>query len=120
MPQGESLKMTIQRVIPFWQDTVCPAVMEDKNVLIVAHENVLRGLVQTLSGMSNDEILKYNIACATPFVYEFDSDLNPLRFYYILGDDLDEEKIIKKKLEVANQGISGYNFGKHLNVGKGC
>ena len=77
LPTGESLKMAIQRVIPFWQDTICPAVMDNKKVIVVAHENVLRGIVQTLSGMSNEEILHYNIPTGVPFVYEFDRHLNP-------------------------------------------
>lgn len=90
LPSGESLKMTINRVVPYWQDTIAPAVMDGSKVIVVAHENVLRGIVQMLSGMSNEEILSYNIPTATPFVYEFDRYLNPLRHYYILGDDLDE------------------------------
>jgi 2,3-bisphosphoglycerate-dependent phosphoglycerate mutase len=102
LPQGESLKMAIQRVIPFWQDTICPAVMDNKKVIVVAHENVLRGIVQTLSGMSNEDILHYNIPTATPFVYEFDRHLNPLRFYYLLGDDLTEEDVLAKEKQVAS------------------
>lgn len=45
LPTGESLKMAIQRAIPFWQDTICPAVMDNKKIIVVAHENVLRGIV---------------------------------------------------------------------------
>ena len=108
LPAGESLKMAIQRVIPFWQDTICPAVMDNKKVIVVAHENVLRGIVQTLSGMSNEEILHYNIPTATPFVYEFDRHLNPLRYYYLLGEDLDEAAIAAKEQEVANQGKADF------------
>jgi len=101
LPKGESLKMAIQRVIPYWQDTICPAVMDNKKVIVVAHENVLRGIVQQLSGMSNEEILHYNIPTATPFVYEFDRHLNPLKYYYLLGDDLDEATIAAREAEVA-------------------
>ena len=100
--------MAIQRVIPFWQDTICPAVMDNKKVIVVAHENVLRGIVQTLSGMSNEEILHYNIPTAVPFVYEFDRHLNPIRYYYVLGDDLDEEQVKLKEEMVANQGKANY------------
>lgn len=57
--------------------------------------------------MSNEEILHYNIPTATPFVYEFDKDLNPLRYYYLLGDDLTEEDIARKEEEVAAQGRVG-------------
>lgn len=82
--------------------------MEGKKVLIVAHENVLRGIVQTLSGMSNQEILKYNIPTAVPFVYEFDRHLNPMKFYYVLGDDLDEAAIVRKEMEVQREGTANY------------
>ena len=82
--------------------------MENKKVLIVGHENVLRGIVQTLSGMSNEEILRYNIPTAVPFVYEFDRHLNPIKFYYILGDDLDEAAIVQKEMETAMEGTSTY------------
>ena len=54
LPTGESLKMANYRVAPFWEDTVCPAIMEGKNVLIVAHQNVFRGIIGKLSGMTND------------------------------------------------------------------
>lgn len=52
--------------------------------------------------MSEEDILKYNIPTGTPFIYEFDRHLNPLKFYYLLGDDLDIIEIEKKELEVAN------------------
>ena len=101
LPTGESLKMCINRVIPYWQDTISPAVMEGNRVIVVAHENVLRGIVQFLNNMSDEEILKYNIPTATPFVYEFDRYLNPIRNYYVLGEDLDESSIAAMESEVA-------------------
>lgn len=108
LPKGESLKMAIQRVIPFWQDTISPTVMDNKNVIVTAHENVLRGIVQHLCGMSNEEILHYNIPTAVPFVYEFDRHLNPIQYYYLIGDDLDEAGIAEREIAVANQGKSDY------------
>lgn len=90
--------------MPFWEDTIAPSVMAGNKVLVVAHENVLRGFVQKFSGMSNEQILKYNIPTATPFVYEFDFDLNPLRHYYVLGDDLDAADVRKMEEEVGMQG----------------
>jgi len=110
LPVGESLQMSINRVVPYWEDTIAPAVMDGQKAIVVGHENVLRGLVQIFSGMSNDEILAYNIPTATPFVYEFDSDLNPLRHYYILGEDLDEKKLRKMEMEVGLQSTS-----KHID-----
>ena len=51
--------------------------------------------------MSNEEVLNYNIQTATPFIYEFDRHLNPIKYYYLLGEDLNEELIKKKEIEVA-------------------
>ena len=96
LPTGESLKMAYHRMIPFWEDQICPTIMEGKNVLIVAHGNVLRGIIARLSGMTQDEILKFNIPTAVPFVYEFDKYFRPIRFYFVLGDDMDEEMIMQK------------------------
>ena len=56
--------------------------------------------------MSNEEILRYNIPTATPFVYEFDRHLNPLKFYYVLGDDLDEAAIVQKEMLTAQEGTA--------------
>ena len=58
--------------------------------------------------MSNEEILRYNIPTAVPFVYEFDRHLNPLKFYYVLGDDMDEATIIKKEIETASEGTANF------------
>ena len=87
LPNTESLKITVDRVLPYWHDTIAPAVMDHKHICIVAHGNSLRAIVKHLSGMSEDEILKYNIPTAVPFVYEFDQDLNPLKNYYLLDED---------------------------------
>lgn len=92
--------------------------MENKKVLIVAHENVLRGIVQTLSGMSNEEILRYNIPTAVPFVYEFDRHLNPIKFYYVLGEDLDEAQIVQKEMETALEGTAAYKNDAELEMTK--
>lgn len=58
--------------------------------------------------MSNEELLHYNIPYATPFVYEFDRHLNPLRYYYLLGEDLTEEDVLKKEKFVASQGTATF------------
>jgi 2,3-bisphosphoglycerate-dependent phosphoglycerate mutase len=72
LPLTESLKTTVDRVLPFWHDTICPTILDHKNVIVVAHGNSLRAIVKHLSGMSEKEILKYNIPTAVPLVYEFD------------------------------------------------
>lgn len=67
-------------------------VLDHKNVIVVAHGNSLRAIVKHLSGMSEEEILKYNIPTAVPLVYEFDQDLNVLKNYYLL----DEEEVKRR------------------------
>lgn len=96
----QSLKITIERALPYWFDTICPHILEGKNVLVVAHGNSLRAIVKYLDNMSDEEIVEYNIPTAVPLVYEFDKDLNVLNRYYLI----DEEELKKKQEEVANQG----------------
>jgi 2,3-bisphosphoglycerate-dependent phosphoglycerate mutase len=86
------LKITVDRVLPFWHDTVCPAVLDHKDVVVVAHGNSLRAIVKHLNGMTEDEILNYNIPTAVPLVFEFDQDLVPLKNYYLL----DEEEVKRR------------------------
>ena len=90
--------------------------MDNKKVIVVAHENVLRGIVGTLSGMSNEELLNYNIPYATPFVYEFDRHLSPLRYYYLLGEDLTEEDVLLKEKYVAGSAVFLIFLGSIPNI----
>jgi 2,3-bisphosphoglycerate-dependent phosphoglycerate mutase len=85
MPLGESLADTVARFLPYWHESIAPAVREGRSVLIAAHGNSLRALVKYLDEVSEDEILKLNIPTGIPLVYELSSDLRPLRHYY-LGD----------------------------------
>ena len=100
LPRSESLEMTVERVLPYWYDHICPQIKEGKNILIVAHGNSLRAIVKYLSGMSNEEILKHNIPTAIPFVYEFDENLKPIKDYFLI----DPEELKAKQDAVANQG----------------
>lgn len=100
LPRGESLKMTIERVLPFWQDRIVPALRSGKTPLIVAHGNSLRALVKYLDDMSDEEILEFNIPTGVPIVYELDDNLRPISRRF-LGS---EEEIAKLMQEVANQG----------------
>lgn len=92
MPKGESLKMVRERITPYWKEEVCKTLKnlkkdgKDGTVLYVAHEHVLRGMVQTLTGIDNQAILSLRIPNAAPFVFEFDENMEPLRNYY-LGDE---------------------------------
>ena len=100
LPLTECLKDTVNRFLPFWHETVVPAVRSGKRVLIAAHGNSLRSLVKYLDNVSEEEIVDLNIPTGVPLVYELDDALKPIRHYY-LGDP-DE---IKKLAEaVANQG----------------
>jgi len=99
-PRSESLKDTVARFLPFWHEEIVPVVRTEKRVLIAAHGNSLRALVKHLDRMSDDEIVHLNIPTGIPLVYELDSDLVPLRHYY-LGDP---EAAAKAAQAVANQG----------------
>ena len=85
MPATESLKDTVARVIPFWKDSIAPAILRDRRVLVTAHGNSLRALIKHLDRVSDDEIVTLNVPTARPLVYELDSELKPIRHYY-LGD----------------------------------
>lgn len=90
MPRTESLKLTVDRVLPYWYDTICPQVMEGKNVLVVAHGNSLRSIVKYLSDMSDEEIISYKVPTGCPLVFEFDGNLNLLKNYSLItSDELD-------------------------------
>jgi 2,3-bisphosphoglycerate-dependent phosphoglycerate mutase len=103
LPRCESLKMTIDRTMPYWFDAVAPQVRAGQKVLIVAHGNSLRGLVKFLDNMSDEDITKLNIPTGLPLVYELNDDLTPIRHYY-LGD---QEAAAKAAEAVANQARGG-------------
>jgi 2,3-bisphosphoglycerate-dependent phosphoglycerate mutase len=85
LPLTECLKDTVERFLPFWHDTIAPAITTGERVLIAAHGNSLRALVKYLDGISDSDIVGLNIPTGIPLVYELDGDLRPMRNYY-LGD----------------------------------
>ena len=100
LPQNESLETTIERVVPFYLETIKADMKAGKRVIIAAHGNSLRALVKYLDNLSNEEILGVNIPTGTPLVYEFDDNFKVIKHYY-LGD----QEALKAKMEaVANQG----------------
>lgn len=103
LPLTECLKDTVDRMLPYWTETIAPVVRSGKQVVVAAHGNSLRALVKYLDGISDEAILKLNIPTGMPLVYELDDDLKPIRNYY-LGD---EEEVAKAMQAVANQGKSG-------------
>lgn len=100
IPATESLKLTLDRVLPYWHETIAPAVKSGLRVLIAAHGNSLRALVKYLDEMSEEAILALNIPTGIPLVYELDEQLRPINHYY-LGDP---EEIAKAAAAVAAQG----------------
>jgi 2,3-bisphosphoglycerate-dependent phosphoglycerate mutase len=99
-PLTECLKDTVARVLPFWNDSMAPAIRSGRRVLVAAHGNSIRALVKYLDGISDSDIVGLNIPNGIPLVYELDAALKPLRRYY-LGD---QEAIAKAAAAVANQG----------------
>ena len=99
LPNCESLKDTLDRVIPHWNEKVLPALKAGNKPIIVAHGNSLRALVKHLDGVSDDEIVELNIPTGIPLVYEFDQNFNATDHYY-LGDQAALETAIN---QVANQ-----------------
>jgi 2,3-bisphosphoglycerate-dependent phosphoglycerate mutase len=100
LPATESLKITLERVLPYWHSTLAPTIRSGKRMIIVAHGNSIRALVKYLDGISDDSITELNIPTGIPLVYELDKDLKPVKHYY-LGDP---DEVSKKAAAVANQG----------------
>jgi 2,3-bisphosphoglycerate-dependent phosphoglycerate mutase len=83
VPQTESLKDTIARALPYYEEAIAPALRARKRVLVAAHGNSLRGIVKYLSNISDDEIVSLEIPTGKPIVYELDDDLSVIRRYYL-------------------------------------
>jgi len=103
LPGTESLKITLERVEPYWRDRIAPQLREGKDILISAHGNSLRALVKMLDGISDDEITGLNIPTGIPLVYDLNDDLSPRSREYI-GDP---EAARKAAEAVARQASGG-------------
>ena len=100
LPLTESLAITVERTMPYFEEVIKPDMLAGKRVMVVAHGNSLRAMVKTFDQMSEEEIVGVNIPTGVPLVYEFDNEFNVLNKYY-LGD----QDAIKAQMEaVANQG----------------
>ncbi|NDJ74617.1 MAG: 2,3-diphosphoglycerate-dependent phosphoglycerate mutase [Chloroflexi bacterium] len=86
LPACESLKNTLERVLPYWTTTIVPRIKAGQRVVIAAHGNSLRALVKHLDGISDADIPGLNIPTGIPLVYELDETLKPLGHHY-LGDE---------------------------------
>jgi 2,3-bisphosphoglycerate-dependent phosphoglycerate mutase len=100
LPATESLKITLERVLPYWHSTLAPMIKTGKKVLIAAHGNSMRAMVKYLDSISEQEITELNIPTGIPLVYELNSELKPVTHYYLA----DEETVRKAAEAVAAQG----------------
>ncbi|WP_218510501.1 2,3-diphosphoglycerate-dependent phosphoglycerate mutase [Variovorax sp. dw_308] len=100
VPLTECLKDTVARVLPFWNESMAPAIRSGRRIVVAAHGNSIRALVKYLDGISDSDIVGLNIPNGIPLVYELDEELKPLRSYY-LGD---AEAAAKAAAAVASQG----------------
>src|SRR5574341_270447 len=99
LPATESLKLTLERVLPYWHATLASEITSGQRMLIAAHGNSIRALVKYLDNISDADIPELNIPTGVPLVYELDGDLKPIRHFY-LGDP---EEAARKAAAVANQ-----------------
>ena len=100
IPLTECLKDTVERVLPFWNEAMAPAIKAGKRIVVAAHGNSIRALVKYLDHIGDADIVGVNIPNGIPLVYELDADLKPIKHYY-LGD---ADSIAKAAAAVASQG----------------
>ena len=100
IPLTECLKDTVARVLPYWNDSIAPAVRAGRRVLIAAHGNSLRALIKHLDGVGEAEIVGLNVPTGVPLVYQLNESLRPLEHYY-LGD---ADEVARRIAAVAAQG----------------
>ncbi|SMG46105.1 2,3-diphosphoglycerate-dependent phosphoglycerate mutase [Dethiosulfovibrio salsuginis] len=100
VPKSECLKDTVDRFLPYWNETIVPAIKSGQKVIVVAHGNSLRALVKYLDGISDEDIVGLNIPTGIPLVYELDEDMKPI-FHYYLGD---AQAVERAQKVVADQG----------------
>ena len=100
LPLTESLKDTVDRILPYWESDIKASLKSHDDVIVAAHGNSLRGIIKVLKGISDEGIISLNLPTAIPYVFEFDDNMNLVRDYFI-GDP---EEIRKLMEAVANQG----------------
>lgn len=102
LPLTECLADTVDRVLPYWHETITPAIRSGQQVLMVAHGNTIRALAKYLDEMTNEDVIGLNIPTGVPLVYELNDHMKLIRHYY-LGDPA---AIARKAEEVAQQGTA--------------
>jgi 2,3-bisphosphoglycerate-dependent phosphoglycerate mutase len=99
IPLTESLKDTINRIIPYWESQILRSLVKNKEIIVIAGGNSLRAIAKHLKKMDEDEILKFNVPTGIPYVFEFTDNMKLFKDYFI-GDP---EEIRKLMHQVANQ-----------------
>ena len=99
-PATEALCDTVERIVPYWENSIKQSLLTHKQVLVAAHGNSLRGIIKHLKGISDDNIISLNLPTGIPYVFEFDESMNLLKDYFLA----DEATLKKLMDEVANQG----------------
>jgi 2,3-bisphosphoglycerate-dependent phosphoglycerate mutase len=99
-PATEALCDTVNRIVPYWQNTIEKKLIAEKEIIIAAHGNSLRGIVKYLKNISNENIVSLNLPTGIPYVFEFDENMKLVKDYFLA----DEETLKKLMEEVANQG----------------
>ncbi|EAN32043.1 phosphoglycerate mutase 1 family protein [Theileria parva strain Muguga] len=94
LPNGESLKLTLERVMPFWEGEIVPELRKGKPVFVAAHGNSLRGLIKMLDNMSEAEVLEFNLPTCVPVLYYLNEDLSVSSKKYLL-----DEESLKAKMD---------------------
>ncbi len=97
-PLTENLEDTERRVLHYWTEEIAPAIRKGEKVIISAHGNTLRALVQYLDDIPADGIVDLNIPTGVPLVYELDEDLKPIRHYYLDMDGEVADGVIPKHM----------------------
>lgn len=98
IPRHESLKDTLDRVLPYWHEMIAPSLMEGNNILISAHGNSLRALIKYLDNMSDEDIVEVEIPTGVPLVYELDDNQRAIHHYF-LGDEEETKKTTESVAE---------------------
>ncbi len=100
LPLAESLKDTVARVVPCWEQLIAPRIKAGERLIVAAHGNSLRALVKHLDRIPDDKIVALNIPTGIPLVYELDAELRPIRSRYLASD----EEVAAAQHAVASQG----------------
>ncbi|WP_331828228.1 2,3-diphosphoglycerate-dependent phosphoglycerate mutase [Candidatus Blochmannia sp. SNP] len=83
LSKGESLALTLNRVIPYWNNSIFPHIKNNKNLIIVAHGNSIRAIIKFLNNLNESEIFQINVPTGVPLIYEFDKNTNLIQYYYL-------------------------------------